>query len=74
MAICCVSEKIQTAYLRNTLQTLDFFNSLHLTIYERPANFDFFSQLNVITAKSREQTGASFPQSRAMPRYCESPA
>ncbi|MBU4525713.1 MAG: hypothetical protein KUA37_02630 [Desulfomicrobium sp.] len=38
-AICCVNEKIQTAYLRNTLRVLDFFASLHLTIFERPANF-----------------------------------
>ena len=43
MAICCVSKKIQTAYLRNTLRALDFFASLHLTIFERPANFDFFN-------------------------------
>jgi len=44
MAICCVSEKIQTAYLRNTLRALDFFASLHLTIFERPVNFDFSEQ------------------------------
>jgi hypothetical protein len=42
MAICCVSEKIQT--VPNTLRGLDFFASLHLTIFERPANFDFFEQ------------------------------
>jgi hypothetical protein len=47
MAICCVSEKIQTAYLRNTLRVLNFFASLHITIFERPANFEFFnSQLS----------------------------
>jgi len=40
-AICCVSEKIQTAHLRNTLRALNFFASLHLTIFERPAYFDF---------------------------------
>jgi hypothetical protein len=43
MAICCVSKKIQTAYQRNTLRALDFFASLHLTIFERPANFEFFN-------------------------------
>jgi hypothetical protein len=41
MAICCVSEKIQTAHPRNTPRALDFFTSLHLTIFERPANFKF---------------------------------
>jgi hypothetical protein len=29
----------------NTLRALDFFASLHLTILERPANFEFFNQL-----------------------------
>jgi hypothetical protein len=29
----------------NTLRVLDFFASLHLTIFERPVNFEFFSQL-----------------------------
>jgi hypothetical protein len=29
----------------NTLRALNFFTSLHLTILERPAYFDFFSQL-----------------------------
>jgi len=27
----------------NTLRALDFFASLHLAIFERPANFEFFS-------------------------------
>jgi hypothetical protein len=31
--------------MRNTPRALDFFASLHLTIFERPANFEFFSQL-----------------------------
>jgi hypothetical protein len=45
MAICCVSKKIQTAYVcLNTLRVLDFFASLHLTILERPVNFEFFEQ------------------------------
>jgi len=44
-AICRVSEKIQTAHLRNALRALDFFASLHLTIFERPACFDFFNGL-----------------------------
>jgi len=44
MAICCVSKKIQTAYLINTPRGLDFFASLHLTIFERPVNFEFFEQ------------------------------
>jgi hypothetical protein len=43
MAICCVSKKIQTAHPRNTLRALDFFASLHLTIFERPENFEFFN-------------------------------
>jgi hypothetical protein len=48
MAICRVSKKIQTAYLLNTPRALDFFASLHLTIFERPANFDLFdNQLEV---------------------------
>ncbi|MBE1426966.1 hypothetical protein H4684_003650 [Desulfomicrobium macestii] len=43
-AICCVSEIIQTAYVcSNTPRALDFFASLHLTIFERPANFEFFN-------------------------------
>ncbi len=41
MTICCVSEKIHTAYQRNTLYALLFFASLHLTIFERAANFNF---------------------------------
>jgi len=43
MAICCVSKKIQNAYLFDTLRGLDFFASLHLTIFELPANFDFLT-------------------------------
>jgi hypothetical protein len=43
-AICCVSEKIQTAYRRDTPRALDFFASLHLTILERPAHIEFFEQ------------------------------
>jgi len=39
MAICCVSEKIQTAYLPNTLRVLDFFASLHLTIFSAACEF-----------------------------------
>jgi hypothetical protein len=41
--ICCVSKKIQTAYLSNTPRVLDFFASLHLAIFERSANFEFFN-------------------------------
>jgi hypothetical protein len=29
----------------NTLRALDFFDSLHLTIFERPAYFEFFNGL-----------------------------
>ncbi|WP_425429369.1 type II toxin-antitoxin system RelE/ParE family toxin [Desulfomicrobium apsheronum] len=29
--------------MRNTPRVLDFFVSLHLTIFERPANYDFFN-------------------------------
>jgi len=43
MAICCVSEKIQTAHPRNTLRALDFFASLHLTIFEQAANYELFN-------------------------------
>jgi len=38
MAICCVSEKIQTAHQLNTSRGLDFFASLHLTIFEQPGH------------------------------------
>ena len=31
--------------MRNTLRALDFFASLHLTIFERAANFEFFNSL-----------------------------
>jgi len=30
--------------MRNTPRALDFFASLHLTIFERPANFEFFNR------------------------------
>jgi len=44
MVICCVSKKIQTAYVfADTPRALDFFASLHLTIFERPAFFEFFN-------------------------------
>jgi hypothetical protein len=43
MAICCVSEKIQTAYLPMTVRP-GFFASLHLTIFERPAYFELFNE------------------------------
>jgi hypothetical protein len=33
--------------MRNTPRVLDFFASLHLTIFEQSANFEFFSQLGV---------------------------
>jgi len=33
-AICCVSEKIQTAHLRNTPRAVNYFVFLHLTIFE----------------------------------------
>jgi hypothetical protein len=55
MTICCVSEKILTAYLRNTLYALFFFASLHLTIFERPANFNFFSQLKALALKPAKE-------------------
>ena len=31
--------------MRNTLRALDFFTSLHLTIFERPAENDFSNSL-----------------------------
>ena len=43
MAICRLSEKIQAAYLSNTRRGLDFFVSLHLTIFERPSGLELFS-------------------------------
>jgi hypothetical protein len=46
MAICCVSEKIQTAHQRMTARP--GFASLHLNILERPANFEFFNNLLTI--------------------------
>jgi hypothetical protein len=30
--------------MRNTLRALDFFASLHLTIFEQAANFEFYEQ------------------------------
>jgi hypothetical protein len=30
--------------MRNTLRALDFSTSLHLTIFERPANLEYFEQ------------------------------
>jgi hypothetical protein len=30
--------------MRNTLRALNFFASLHLTIFEQPVNFEFFEQ------------------------------
>jgi hypothetical protein len=42
-------------YLSNTLRALDFFASLHLTIFEQAANFEFFGgQLGA----DREREGA----------------
>jgi hypothetical protein len=80
MAICCVSEKIQTAYVcPNTLRVLDFFASLHLTIFEQAANFEFFnSQLAPrMSTRSRRMTscgnclpptpGAAIPPIKAWP-------
>jgi len=44
MAICCVSEKIQTAYVCAIHRASWIFSvSLHLTIFERPAHFEFFN-------------------------------
>jgi hypothetical protein len=42
MAICCVSEKIQTAHQPNTLRALDFFASL-FSPFLNDANFEFFN-------------------------------
>jgi len=44
-AICCVNEKNPDRLcMINTLRGLDFFVSLHLTIFGRPANFEFIEQ------------------------------
>jgi hypothetical protein len=41
--------------MRNTLRALDFFASLHLTIFERPANFEFFnSQLRTPEGRAKK--------------------
>ena len=44
----------------NTLRALDFFASLHLTILERSANFDFFEQ-SVWVLVLHERPGAGAP-------------
>jgi hypothetical protein len=49
-AICCVSEKIQTAHQPNTPRALDFFAFLHLTIFERSVKFEFFNSQLPLTA------------------------
>jgi hypothetical protein len=36
--------------MRNTLRVLDFFVSLHLTIFERPADFEFFNNQTGLSA------------------------
>ena len=59
MAICCVSEKIQTAHQPNTLHALDFFASLHLTIFERPANFFVFLSNQPDPAAKAHQQGSA---------------
>jgi len=47
MAICCVSEKSQTAYVRKYTARPGFFRFLASLFFERPANFEFFnSQLS----------------------------
>jgi len=58
MAICCVSEKIQTAYVcLNTLRALDFFASLHLTIFEQAVFFEFFNnQLRGMATSAHRRT------------------
>jgi hypothetical protein len=43
-AICFVSEKIQTAYVDGYTARPEFFVSLHLTIFGRPASFEFLRQ------------------------------
>jgi hypothetical protein len=43
-AICCVSKKNPDRLcMPNTLRALDFFAFLHLTIFERAANFELFN-------------------------------
>ncbi|SFK22415.1 hypothetical protein SAMN04488082_11761 [Desulfomicrobium apsheronum] len=49
MAICRVSEKSRPLMYAQYTARLDFFATLHLTIFERSANFEFFSQLGVIS-------------------------
>jgi len=52
MAICCVSEKSRTTYVcESTLRVLAFSASLHLTIFERPANL-WFSTTSIKNTRS----------------------
>jgi hypothetical protein len=45
----------------NTPRGLDFFASLHLTIFEQPANFEFFNrQLHISPRPSRPGVGLGF--------------
>jgi len=44
MAVCCVNEIIQTAYVDGYTPRPGFFVSVHLTIFERPVNFEFLRQ------------------------------
>jgi hypothetical protein len=54
--------KIQTAYLRMTARPGFFFASWHLTIFERPANFEFFnSQIAPLGDARRAGMHVSFP-------------
>jgi len=41
MAICCVSENPDRLCMPDTPRGLDFFASLHLTIFERPVILNF---------------------------------
>ena len=45
----------------NTLRALDFFTSLHLTIFERPVESVFFNnQLNNVLPKFRAKPNKTF--------------
>jgi hypothetical protein len=54
--------------MRNTLRTLDFFASLHLTVFERPVYFDFFNR----QATDRLQNGDLLRQRKNPDRLCMS--
>ena len=65
-AICCVSEKIQTAYVSAIHCTRWIFRFRHFTIFERPVYFDFINNQRLRSKRlclenSWVQDGGGFP-------------